>query len=396
MVLYNIENVIEGMIVGQSLYSRNGKMILASGFRLNNEVIKLLKKYDYASIYIEEPGTETVIPEDIINAQIRRETEIDLAKMNDLSSSVIEVREESADTIRKIVEDKSGQFKAIMIKPNIRQRLSSIIESLLSNPRSIVNLSSLKTCSGYRYQHALNTTVIALHLGIKFNYTPKELEELGMGVILMDMGMIAVPKRIQEKEGPLTPEELTIVHEHPNYSYIILQKNQEQLVVSNSVALQHHERQDGTGYPRGIKGTREKPIKRSVAEAHGLIHRYAEIAAVADAFDAMTSNRPYASAKTPAQAIEELIHVADTQLNQSIVQMLVDTTLVYPVGARIEIDNSLTSDLIGCQGVIAEVNEEALNKPVILLTRSRLGQTFSPPVKIDMGQKDGFSIKIII
>lgn len=396
MIQYSLDDVTENMVLGQSIYGQNGKLILAAGFRMDRKVIDLLKRKDYRSVYIEEPGTETIIPEDIINAQVRREAETDLIKLQDMSETILNVKEESTDKIKKIVEDKSGQFKAVMMAPNIRQRVGSIIESLLSSPRSIMSLSSLKTVSGYRYQHSLNATVIALHLGLKFNYNPKELEELGMGVLLMDIGMIALPKRVLEKEGPLTPDEQKIVREHPNYGYIILQKSQNQMTVSNAIALQHHERQDGTGYPRGIKGTHEKPIKRLISEMSGLIHRYSEIAAVADSYDAMTSTRPYASAKTPAEAIGELLKVSGTQLNKTVVQTLVDTIPIYPVGSRILIENSMNSQLIGYQGVVAEVREDTVSKPVILLLKSKLGDTVSPPIKVDLAQTTGITIRMMI
>jgi HD-GYP domain-containing protein (c-di-GMP phosphodiesterase class II) len=397
MICYSLKDVSEGMILGRSIFSPNGTLLVAAGFRITEQIIARLKHLQYNSVYINDKGTEGIIPEDIVNEQVRCEAEIDIANLQNKASSIIEIREESADKISRILEDKSGLFKEIQFGPVFKRHVGNIVESLLSSNVSILNLSAIKTMSGYAYQHALNTAVISLYLGMQFNYTRYELEELGIGALLMDTGMIAIPKKILEKEGKLSQEEFLIMREHPNYGFVILQNAPNQIIVPRSMALQHHERQDGTGYPRAIRGTNEEPLKRDVTKMQqGLMHRYAEIMAAADAYDAMTTTRPYAAAKSPAEAIKELIKVSGTQLNRRVIEKLVRSIPVFPKGCRIEVISSINPELIGCQGVVAEVRSANLYKPVVLLMKNKRGVLISPPQVFDLAKLKGFEIKLVL
>jgi len=396
VIKYGIDFIEEGMVLGRSIYGPKNELILAAGFRLTAPIIERLKQLRYFEIYIHEPGTDEVVPEDIVSEQVRREAEAEVSAMQNKATAILAIREESLDQVKKIVEEKSGAFKNIVLAPVLKERLSGIIENILSSPRSLLNLSAIKNMSSYRFQHAINTTVVALYLGLRNNFTLPELELLGMGTMLMDIGMIALPQQMLEKPGPLSQEEMLMVREHPNYGFLILGKNPALSPVVSAISFQHHERQDGAGYPRKLTGTNEIPIKRATFETQAVIHRFAEIAAVADAYDAITTERPHAKVKSPAQAVEELIKVAGSQLNKRIVETLIKSIPLFPVGAHILVSASVNREQVGYQGVVAEVDPEKPDRPVILLIRTKHGKAILPPQKIDMRKQQYLTIEVIV
>lgn len=395
MVKYSLDSVKEGMVLGRSVFDPGGRLVLAAGYRLNRPFIQRLADMGYTEVFIEEKGTEEAIPEDIINGELRRQTEGELAQMQQRALRTMDVRDESKEQIENIIRQKSGQFKSVVLTPALRKRISDIIDTLLGSPRSLLSLATMKNMSSYRYRHCLNTTVIALHLGMKFNYNREELEHLGLGVMLMDVGMIAIPKSITEREGPLTAQERAIVNEHPNYGLLLLQRNPSVSPVSMAVAFQHHERQDGTGYPRGMGGTNREPIKRPPTETRGQITRFADIAAVADAYDAMTSDRPYAAARTHDDAVRELLKAAGKQLNTRVVHELIRSIPIYPVGSQIVVRDSINRTHVGCRGVVAQIRHDNPLKPVLILTRNRRGDKLSPPHRLDLAVQHGMKIELV-
>ena len=167
--------------------------------------------------------------------------------------------------------------------------------------------------------HTQRVTELTLKLARRLGVSEGELVHLRRGALLHDIGKMAIPDRILLKPGKLTDEEWTLMKRHPVYAYEWL-KHIEFLRPALEIPYSHHERWDGTGYPRGLKG-----------EAIPLAAR---IFAVVDAWDAMTSDRPYRKALSREQAVEELRKGAGTQFDPRIVeaflQMLQEENLVPP------------------------------------------------------------------
>ncbi len=167
--------------------------------------------------------------------------------------------------------------------------------------------------------HTQRVTELTLKLARRLGVSEGELVHLRRGALLHDIGKMAIPDRILLKPGKLTDEEWALMKRHPVYAYEWL-KHIEFLRPALEIPYSHHERWDGTGYPRGLKG-----------EAIPLAAR---IFAVVDAWDAMTSDRPYRKALSREQAVEELKRGAGTQFDPRIVeaflQMLQEEGLAPP------------------------------------------------------------------
>jgi HD-GYP domain-containing protein (c-di-GMP phosphodiesterase class II) len=182
------------------------------------------------------------------------------------------------------------------LSENIK-RGQNIVEStvyyILNEKNAFRRMLEVMTFDYYTYTHSVNvcafSIALAQYAGIN---DPKQLNQLGIGALLHDVGKTKVPASILNKKGSLTPEEFEIIKNHPQWGFGLIKETNITPQESYYTILQHHERENGTGYPHGI-GADE-------------IHHYGKIAAIADAFDAMTTQRIYREAKTSFQACEEL------------------------------------------------------------------------------------------
>ena len=197
------------------------------------------------------------------------------------------------DTTRSLVID---ILNDPALSENIK-RAQNIVEStvyyILNEKNAFRSMLVVMTFDYYTYTHSVNVCAFSIALA---QYTginnPKQLNELGIGALLHDVGKMKIPASILNKQGSLTPEEFEIIKKHPQWGFELIKETDITPQESYYPILQHHERENNSGYPSGI-GADE-------------IHQYSKIAAIADSFDAMTTQRIYREAKTSFQACEEL------------------------------------------------------------------------------------------
>lgn len=143
------------------------------------------------------------------------------------------------------------------------------------------------------YTHSANVAIYSLGIAISLGITAKQdLCALGLGAILHDLGKARVPDEILSKPGPLSSEQWTVMRRHPSWGCEFLAASTAMPALAKTIINQHHERLDGSGYPLGISGDE--------------LHSFSVIVALADAYDAMTCNRPYRPACTPFEALLKL------------------------------------------------------------------------------------------
>lgn len=156
-------------------------------------------------------------------------------------------------------------------------RLLGVVEEMIncvsSNDDVIFGLSSVRCVDGELFEHSGNVCLLSLALGCALNFNRKQLRELGLGALLHDLGKVFMVD-LMRKDGPLNKEEWERTKQHPQLGYDVLRKQFDVSLLSCHVAFQHHERLDGSGYPRGLRGED--------------IHDYAKVCAVADYWDAVT------------------------------------------------------------------------------------------------------------
>jgi HD-GYP domain-containing protein (c-di-GMP phosphodiesterase class II) len=150
------------------------------------------------------------------------------------------------------------------------------------------DLINAKSNDPYLYGHSINTTMISLSFAYHMGMNIEELSEFGLGLLLQDIGMGNVDPSIFNKPGKLNKEEFTIIRKHAEIGFHMLQETGKVSSESCLLALLHHENYDGSGYPYGLKGND--------------INYYGRVSHIVDVYNALTSDRPYARAKTSDDA----------------------------------------------------------------------------------------------
>jgi HD-GYP domain-containing protein (c-di-GMP phosphodiesterase class II) len=206
------------------------------------------------------------------------------------------------------IDKKQGLIKdaSVSILQNVRQvgftndsarqsnaLTKSVVDLIMQSPHSHNGLLSISTISSYLYDHALNTSTFAIMLGyLIYGESKKKLYLLGLGAMLMDIGMAKLNQSVVNKKGDLNPKELEYIRNHTSIGYEML-KDKELPIYVADMALHHHERLDGSGYPDGLNGDRIRP--------------YLRICAAADVYDALTSNRAFRKPMTQLEAISFML-----------------------------------------------------------------------------------------
>jgi HD-GYP domain-containing protein (c-di-GMP phosphodiesterase class II) len=393
MVRYGIDDVTEGMVLGESIFTSDGKLLIAGGFEIKQVHIDSLRQKGIKSVMINVEGTEDVVPESIISQHVKAELAVTIERSKKDITSLFEQRRATSERIGDIITKEKKVLNSLISSSNMFAVIKKVIDDILTEPWTMLNISKMREKEEGLFDYVVSVTVISLCIGHKYRFSPDEMRQLGIGALNYDIGMIAIPRHILAGETPLTDSERKMFQQHSIYGHLMLSDNLSIPPTSSIVALAHHENQDGTGYPRGLKGDNKPPIKNIVRE--GGIHRFAEIVAVADAYDMFVHGRKHFSPKLgPAEAIKSMLALRGTRLNSDIVKTLIAMAPAYPVGTRIRITNGPIPDLIGCTGVVAKADPEHLYDPQVLVYESK-AHTRIKPIVLDLTKHKGFTIELV-
>ncbi|MBF0433129.1 MAG: HD domain-containing protein [Fibrobacteria bacterium] len=393
MIQVTKDELKSGMVLAKSIYGENGELLLANGYTINDKVLRKLKQLELPYFWIQEEGTEFIIPEQIISDKIAYQSHEAIRQNMNVLKDMMRTQDLTSEGLGKFMEDKK-KFKNILIAENVKRCVGQTIDSIIGMESVLVNLASIRTKAGFLYQHCLDVTITAIILANKFHFNRFELEELALGCMLMDLGMTVIPDEITNKTSRLSFQEFSLLKEHATYGYFILRENTEIPLTSAHIAYQHHERQDGAGYPRNLRGNNQVPVRR-LTNRKGIIHRYAEIAAVADTYIALVSPRPHTVPKSPKQAIRTLITAAASQLNRTVVDTLITLIPIYPVGTRIEIVKDVKYNMTGYTGIVSRYRHDAPDKPTVMIMFNCNKEKIKPKL-IDLLEEPEIKIQFVV
>jgi HD-GYP domain-containing protein (c-di-GMP phosphodiesterase class II) len=294
--------------------------------------------------------------------------------------------EKELNVARAIREDLEDEFKLILQRvgegkkldiENASKAISSMVESVLRNPDAFLWLSRLKQSDSYSYQHSIDSAVLSVSMGRHLGFSKGEMNDLAIGTLLLDVGKVKLPEGLLTKPGRLTADELREIHKHVDYSVKIMTETKGISAKAIEMAYSHHERHDGSGYPRGIKGT-EIPL-------------FGRIAAVVDCYDAMTSDRAYSKAIAPHQAIRLLYEWRNKDFQEEIVEQFIQCLGVYPTGSLVELST-------GQVGVVLSQNRVRHLRPriILILDEDKIAYEAFPVVDLikETEDKDGNPLEV--
>ena len=339
MRLINVNKVTSSMTLAKPIFSGD-RILLNVGI---NDLGKYAPK-------LEELGVHYLYVDDEISAEI---------EIDDVIAD--ETRIQSKKIVHSVMND-------IKVKQDInigaiKSIVMDLVDNILCNKSILLNLTDIRTNDSYTFSHSVNVAVLSLVIGRVMNYDQKRLFELGTGALLHDIGKALIPTEILNKPGKLTDEEFAIMQQHPQLGYDILKNYFEMSAVSRAVVLGHHEKINGSGYPRHID--------------HEGIHEFARIVSIADVYDALTSDRCYRPRWPVYQALEYLMANISTQFDKEIVGTFIRNVAVFPTGTTVTLSN-------GMRGIIVAQNEHLPTRPMVKLIEDSRGEPLPKYKVIDL------------
>ncbi|WP_243406236.1 HD-GYP domain-containing protein [Sphingosinicella sp. YJ22] len=228
-------------------------------------------------------------------------------------------------------------------KKEVIDLVEEIAASVEQCASAIISLSRIKTVDTFTYLHSLAVCALMVNFARNAGFSRADVQELGMAGLLHDVGKTVVGSAILNKPGPLTPAEMTTMRTHAQAGHDILSRGGQFPATVLDVALHHHEKIDGTGYPHKLAGD--------------AISVPARMAAIADVYDAVTSNRPYKEAWLPGESLADMFSWQghfDTELMQTFIR----SVGIYPVGSLVR----LASERLA---LVIEQDEADLTRPLV-------------------------------
>lgn len=342
MRLVPIESVRENSLLGKNIYNSDGQILLRAGVVLTESRLKRIKALNFFSLYIVDEYSSAEI-EDIIKPELRQKSISVIKETFCDIERIATVHKFEKRLMKDYTKKEQEYFKSI------NDIAEELLDNVLCNKNVLLSLVDIKSMDNYTYAHCVNVAVISLVLGISLNLSKRNLTHLCIGALIHDIGKSFIPKDILQKPGKLTQEEFEIIKNHPKYGYNFLGDLFNLSSHSKLIALQHHERFDGLGYPNKISGNDISYLSRIVS--------------IADVYDALTSDRPYKRAMCPSDALEYLMSNAGTAFDYDMVNVFCKIIVPFPEGTIVSLSN-------GDIGVVEKTLPNFPLRPIIKIVKS--------------------------
>ncbi|MDO8317825.1 HD-GYP domain-containing protein [Rhodoferax sp.] len=246
--------------------------------------------------------------------------------------------------------------------------VSEMSESVLRNKDALLSLCRIKEKDNYTFLHSVSVGVLLMSFSRTFNLKNEDMQLLGTGGMLHDIGKTRVPDRILNKTGALTPDEFSTIQRHVVYGQNILAEMPNISQTSYEVVAQHHERYDGSGYPLKLKGA-----DMSI---------YGQMASIVDVYDAITSDRCYRKGMDPTVALRKMFEWSKFHFDPVLIQTFVRTIGIYPVGTLVMLESRKIAVVIDQQG-------RDLTRPLVLVVFDALKHCHLTPQDVDLSKPLG-------
>lgn len=247
----------------------------------------------------------------------------------------------------------------------VSEAVNGVTESVLRNPDAMLLYTQLQEKGDYTRSHALDSSVYMTAFGRFLEMSREDISLLGHLGLLQDVGKVRLPNELIEKRERLTPAEFELAKRHVEYSAEILRATSGLPAGLAELALLHHERHDGSGYPKKLRGNEI-----------GLI---GSIAAIVDTFDALTARRPYAEPVAPSTALSMLYKWRGTFFDPYLVEQFIRCIGIFPIGSVVELNS-------GESGIVIAQNLEKRLQPRVMVVRDAAGNPLKPQKLVDLSR----------
>lgn len=344
-----IKELRPGMLAAKNIYNAEKNLLLAAGQRLTSSHIFRLENQKIGSVYIQSNLLGDIEVPEILQEEMR-------------ISCIGEVK-------KTFSRCKAGEASEI---DGLQQVVETILDEVITNRKVMIQLTDIRLYDDYTFAHSVNVCVLSMMLGTALGYPTPKIQEVGMGALLHDIGKTSLSPGLLNKPGKLTAEEMQIIQTHALLGFEILRQQRTLPITVAHVALAHHEKLDGSGYPLQLKDDQ--------------IPEYSRIVAIADIYDAITSDRPYRQAFLPQEAYNMMMEMSGSHLDPIMLASFFQLVCIYPVGSMVELDS-------GEFAVVTGVYVGMPFRPRVRVFTNECGEKISHPWELDLTEQMAVSIK---
>ena len=341
MRIVTVDELTPEMILAREVIDReNGRILLAKGSLGLVNFRERLRKSNVQYLYVEDPVSADLPLDSMLREEIRSQAENSLQEI-----------------FGRLQTDQETEYHAAL------QITRQLIQETLSNRDILINVYELRSKGGDFLGHSVNVAFLSLLLGIHLLYSDRKLRELGIGALLHDIGVTGLPTDLVKKRDRLTFEESLIYEQHSVLGYQAVKESWEVSPLSRGVILSHHERSDGSGYPRRL--------------LRGDIHEYARIVGLADCFEDLAGGHPLSQEMKIQEAVELLGVRADEWFETEMVRAFTRRIPVCPTGSTVKLSD-------GRLAIVVAQNPGFPTRPVLRVFQDQHGRKIEPGQEINL------------
>ena len=366
----SVSELRQDSYVDAPVYLDEAFILLSPDIPMTEQLIERLKRWGYEAVLSDGQIAEAP-------AHTNTGTAATTSSVLDMDIKEKQQMEEAKKLYYSLVNFALEVFKQFKEEnrlniPRMSERVKLLIDKVKTSRDAMLRYPEfLFPSENYMYTHSVNSTILALAIGELMKLPPHRMIELGVAAMLHDIGMLKLPDAVYLKDSALADKEFQMVRAHTTLGYRILKG----FSVSEEIALgadEHHERLDGSGYPKGLVGDK--------------ISLYSRIIAVVCSYDAITSKRLFKSQKDAHTAIMELLKERNKKYDEKIVRSLIVCISVYPLGNAV----LLSDEAIGR---VVKTNPESPRFPFVQILIYKEGKRVNEPLVIKTAEEEGVSIQ---
>jgi len=372
----SLDQLQPGMFVGNVFNDRGVLLYSANTLISDYAQIEALRRQGVDTVGInlqrgadcDAPADVQVKPQQHVVADSRPTPPSDVFEENRVVQA-IKVREEAINTVHKMMTSaRSGRLCSLN---SISDCIESIIEEMLDEPDLLMNVCRMKSKSPETYEHSVNVAVLMIGFSSALRYSRDQIFNAGLGGILHDIGKVSLPDELLLKMGCRTRQENERFEQHPDLGLEIMEKAHRNVSPEvRNIIHQHHERLNGSGYPRGLRGDQ--------------IHEQAFICAISDVYDILTTQGFHSKKFIPQEALALIFQGAEDEYPRELVEYFTKLLGIYPVGSFVKLES-------GEMGIVVKNNRRKLLTPVVKVLFNESGSRLVTPYIRDLSaNENGF------
>lgn len=358
MRLIAVDAIKECDKLGKTIYSADAALLLSAGVDLSPNMVRSLKKNNIYYVYIEDGLSQGIDPKPIIpdEVKVRSVAKVEKIMTNNFNHKVIQKG-------KALDEKVINEFKDIV---------KELLDILADMPERLYNMVELMGTDMYTYSHSVNVAVMSMVIGLALKLDREKIQHMSLGALMHDLGKMFVSEEVLNKPENLTPDEFDHMKEHVTFGYELVKDDIALSGITKQIVYGHHERLDGTGYPRGLVDPQ--------------ISLYTRIVSICDMFDALTTNRVYQTKMPVYKAIDVLMAEAIHRIDADLLKTFINNIAIYKPGEIVILED-------GRKGVVVEVKKGYATRPVVRIIEDALGQK---PYEIDLRYNLSLFIKDVV